>query len=88
MTAETFEKAEELRREIRDLQNVIDVLKDSTADKISRLCAVEVDSFDYFDDETVNAIVSTAHLSESMRDKLIEVVQDELHRKETEFETL
>lgn len=88
MTAETFENAEELRREISDLRDIIDVLKDSAADKISRLCAVEVDSFDYSDDETVNAIVSTAHLSESMRDKLIAVVQEELSNKEAEFETL
>ena len=87
MTTETFEKVEELRRDIKDLREIIEVLKDSTADKVNRLSAVEVGSIQYLDD-TVDAILSTANLSESMRDKLIAVVQEELRNKEAEFETL
>lgn len=44
MTTETFEKVEELRRDIKDLREIIEVLKDSTADKVNRLSAVEVGS--------------------------------------------
>ena len=87
MTIEAFEKAEELRREIRDLHDIIDVLKDSTTDETNRLCAVEVDGFAYSED-CIEAILSSAHLSESMRDKLIEVVQEALNEKEAEFESL
>ena len=87
MTTETFEKAEELRSEIRDLQDIIDVLKYSTTDKTNRLCAIEVDGFAYSED-CIEAILSSAHLSESMRDKLIAVVQEALDEKEAEFETL
>jgi hypothetical protein len=87
MTTETFEKAEELRREISDMQDVIDVLKDSTTDKTNRLCAIEVDGFAYSEDG-IEAILSSANLSESMRDKLIDVVQEELNHKKSEFESL
>lgn len=78
MTAETFEKAEELRSEIKDLRDIIDVLKDSTISKNNYLCAIEVGGLKY----------SSAHLSECMRDKLIEVVQEVLKEKEAEFANL
>ena len=77
MTKKAFDRANELAIEINELQALITTLKLSTEEKTLSLCSCRM-----------RDILSVAHLDKYMCEKFVAIVEEEIAKKEAEFENL
>ena len=77
MTEEAFYRANELAKEINELQSLITTLNLSTEEKIYSLCTCRL-----------REILSVAHLDKYMCEKFVAIVEEEIAKKESEFASL
>lgn len=77
MTEEAFYRANELATEINELQALITTLNLSTEEKILSLCTCRMQD-----------ILSVAHLDKYLCEKFVAIVEEEIAKREAEFDSL
>lgn len=77
MTKKAFDRANELVVEIAELRSLTTTLKNSAASENISLCSCRM-----------RDILTVAHLNEDVCEKFVAIVEEEIAKKEAEFDSL